>query len=471
MTSEGESAALVSLGHSIQTQLPGIKNEIEEAISTLKKLRRITDGTNPVEPPEHFTPNTSESPTIDRPLDGDNDDVTSGATGQAGVHVLEAGESFGRYQIARVLGHGGMGAVYLAYDSQLHRYVALKTPFLGGNPQAVQRFYREARASAQLRSPFICPIHDVGQIGGILFITMAFIDGKSLGQVMAGELRRDHKAIAEIIKKTAQGLQKAHDQGIIHRDLKPDNIMIDGDGDPIVMDFGLARHVDEQSQVTVAGTLLGTPAYMSPEQVEGIAQNIGPLSDIYSLGVILYQMLAGRLPFLGSLTSMLCKIVSEEPTRPSAVNPEIGEDSHLERVCLKMMAKKPAERFQSMADIAAALEGPAPQATSKVAKPSAFKRLASWFKSFARSRTPGERPGPLKNSGSKKANSGSIKADSKIGKALGALSSGSLRLRSQIVNSGGATEQLVVRDPDLGKQAVAMDSSTQTIELTDPTRE
>lgn len=396
MTNEGESRALKSLGHSIQSQLPGINDDIEGAISTLKKLQKITEGTIPVEPPEQAPSNTSENPTIDRPWGADDDDVTSPGAGQAGagVQILEAGESFGRYQISRVLGRGGMGAVYLAYDSQLQRYVALKTPFLGGDPKAIQRFYREARASAQLRSPFICPIHDVGQIGGISFISMAFIDGKPLSHLMASGLRNDSKAMIEIIKKIARGLQKAHEQGIIHRDLKPDNVMIDPDGEPIVMDFGLARHVEDKVQITLAGGLVGTPAYMSPEQVEGDAQKIGPQTDIYSLGVILYQMLTGRLPFLGSLTALVVQIITEDPPRPSAIAPEIEEGSHLERVCLKMIAKKQEDRFQSMGEIVAALEESKPRDDAPAAKPSAFKKIAAWFKSITRSRTPGKKPAP-----------------------------------------------------------------------------
>src|SRR5262249_46380123 len=157
-----------------------------------------------------------------------------------------------------------------------------------------------------------------------------------------------------------------------------DNIMIDDDGEPIVMDFGLARRVDEDAQVTMSGMIIGTPAYMSPEQVEGDPRKIGPSTDIYSLGVVLYQMLTGRLPFRGSLTSILRQIGSEPPPRPSALNSGIGEDSPLERICLKMMAKSPEQRSASMAEVAAALEGLAPREDVPIVKASALSRIKSW---------------------------------------------------------------------------------------------
>src|SRR5262249_41417762 len=145
---------------------------------------------------------------------------------------------------------------------------------------------------------------------------MAFIDGRSLTQVIAdGELRGERPVVG-ITRKVANGLQKAHELDIVHRDLKPDNILLDRDGEPVVMDFGLARRFDEDTHLTAPGRLLGTPGYMSPEQVDGDPKKMGPVSDVYSLGVILYQMLTGRLPFQGSLTSILRQIASAEPTPP-----------------------------------------------------------------------------------------------------------------------------------------------------------
>jgi serine/threonine-protein kinase len=174
-------------------------------------------------------------------------------------------------------------------------------------------------------------------------------------------------------------MQKAHESGVIHRDLKPDNIMVDLDGDPIVLDFGLARRVDDNVQVTVAGVVVGTPAFMSPEQVDGNPAKIGPASDIYSLGIVLYQLLTNQLPFKGSLTSILNQIGSKQPVKPSTLNVSIGEDSPLEQICMKMVAKSPSDRFSSMSEVATALES----LTGKVVEipvthTSTMSRLKSW---------------------------------------------------------------------------------------------
>src|SRR5262249_54971198 len=216
-----------SLRQAIQTRHPGISEEIQGAIITLRKIQQIAGP-------------GSRSPMEPALLAGANAEGSVGRDGQ----MLAPSESFGRYQIVRLLGQGAMGAVYLAYDPQLERHVALKTPFLGSNPITVERFYREARAAAQLRSPYICTVYDVGQIAGIYYISMAYIDGQPLDRVISEGKLKDLRRIADIIKKIARGLQKAHDVSIMHRDLKPANLMIDTDDEPIVMDFGLARKTE-----------------------------------------------------------------------------------------------------------------------------------------------------------------------------------------------------------------------------------
>lgn len=350
----------------IHTRHPGIGNDIEQAIRTLRKLQEIT-GTIVVDFGGVAGSEPGSGATLDVPTPSGEDAsqatarlprLAAAAAGNAREPaLLVAGESFGRYQIVRLLGRGGMGAVYLAYDSQLQRHLALKTPFLGSNPTIIERFFREARATAQLRSPYICPVFDVGQIGGIHYLSMAFIEGRPLSRVLADGGLTDAQAISDLTNKVARGIHKAHERGIIHRDLKPDNIMIDAEGEPVIMDFGLARQIEEDIRLTSPGKILGTPAYMSPEQAEGDSGRMGPATDIYSLGVVLYEMLTGRLPFHGSLTSVLRQIASVEPRRPSAVNPRLGVDSPLERICLKMMAKSPESRYRSMAEVVAALEG------------------------------------------------------------------------------------------------------------------
>jgi serine/threonine protein kinase len=342
--SPSESSNPEDVRRAIQTQHPGLGDDIQNAIKTLRKLQSIAGA----------PPGVNEESRDEAAL-ATADGTAGGRQDDNGVPTLGAGETFGRYQISRLLGRGGMGAVYLAYDSQLCRYVALKTPQLGSNPDTVKRFYREARATATLRSPYICPVYDVGQIGGIHYLSMAFIDGKPLRQMIAEGQLTDLHVVAAIVAKVARGLQKAHEKGIIHRDIKSENIMIDSDGEPIVMDFGLAKQTNDDIHLTTPGRLIGSPAYMSPEQVDGDSDRIGPATDIYSLGVVLYEMLTARLPFWGSLIAILRAIPCDEPARPSSLVPAVGYDSLLERVCLKMIAKSPADRFPSMTAVAETL--------------------------------------------------------------------------------------------------------------------
>jgi outer membrane protein assembly factor BamB len=265
-------------------------------------------------------------------------------------------ERIGRYQILKKLGQGGMGAVYLAHDTQLDRRVALKLPYFGPNDGSavLERFHREARAAAALHHPNLCPVYDVGQWEGVHYLTMAFIEGQPLAELLRGGKGLPARQAATLVRKLALALQEAHARGVIHRDLKPANIMIDPHGEPVVMDFGLAQRASLQdARLTKPGTVLGTPAYMAPEQVQGDSAAIGRACDIYSLGVILYELLTGRLPFEGPTAAVLAQILYTEPQPPSTHLPDL--DRRLEAVCLRAMAKQPAERYPSMKAFAAAL--------------------------------------------------------------------------------------------------------------------
>ncbi|MEM7557565.1 MAG: serine/threonine-protein kinase [Planctomycetota bacterium] len=260
-----------------------------------------------------------------------------------------------RYKILETLGQGAMGAVYLAEDQTLGRNVALKTPALKEQTEAsVERFFREAKAAAGLQHRNICPVYDVGKEGNTLFLTMAHIKGQSLGELLKSAIEFSAEETARLMQRIATALQSAHHEGIVHRDLKPANIMIDHENEPVVMDFGLARqaNLDDATQLTQSGMILGTPAYMSPEQLHDSA-SAGPAADIYSLGVVMYQVLTGELPFKGSIMSVVTKIVSQPPQQPSELAPNV--DAELERICLKAMAKTPADRFASMQEFADAL--------------------------------------------------------------------------------------------------------------------
>ncbi|HEV7998520.1 MAG TPA: bifunctional serine/threonine-protein kinase/formylglycine-generating enzyme family protein, partial [Planctomycetaceae bacterium] len=266
----------------------------------------------------------------------------------------ELSGQFGRYRILRSLGQGAMGTVYLAHDTQLERQIALKTPQFTDDSERelLERFYREARLAATLRHPRICPVYDVGDIDGKHYITMAYIEGRPLSEFVNPAAPQTAQQILIAVGKIAQALQEAHNHGIVHRDLKPANILVDRQGEPLIMDFGLAQQMrpGEDVRLTQTGMIIGSPAYMSPEQVEGEPLKVGPAADQYGLGVILYELLTGQVPFVGSLSSVLGQIVSKQPTPPSRYRR--GLDPRIDAVCLKMLAKDPADRFPSLSAVA-----------------------------------------------------------------------------------------------------------------------
>jgi serine/threonine protein kinase len=263
-------------------------------------------------------------------------------------------ERFGRYQIVRMLGAGGMGTVYLARDLVLERTVAVKvTRFSRG--AVLERFQREARLLANIDHPNLCPLYDIGEEGGVVYLVMRFIDGAPLSSLVGEYHLRPAKESAQLAATLARAMQATHDRGIIHRDLKPSNVMIGREKTPIIMDFGLAvRASDAESRLTGSGVAVGTPAYMPPEQVKGELDKLGPTSDVYSLGVILFELLTGRVPFEGSVAEVLGKILYTEAPPPSRFKPDL--DPVLDEICRKAMAKDISQRYPTMAAFATALE-------------------------------------------------------------------------------------------------------------------
>ena len=261
----------------------------------------------------------------------------------------------GRYRILSKLGQGGMGAVYLAEDTFLSRRVAIKVPHFSESDgtTVIERFHREARTAAGIDHPNICPVHDAGQVEGIHFLVMPYIEGTPLSRRIEGGPWPPTQAAA-LVRQLAAAIEVLHRRGLIHRDLKPSNVLLRPGGEPVLMDFGLARSYTEQSRrLTQTGAAVGTPAYMAPEQILGDAKTIGPATDIYSLGVILYELLTGRPPFEGPPAAVYGQILHAQPPPPSAQRP--GLDATFDAVCLKALAKKPAERFASMTAFAEAL--------------------------------------------------------------------------------------------------------------------
>ena len=268
------------------------------------------------------------------------------------------------------LGAGAFGRVWRAFDPQLGREVALKMPLAETLRSAAdrERFLREARAAAAIRHPNVCQIHEVGEDNGVPYIVMTLVPGQSLAAVLQarkGPLPARQTAL--IVRKIALALDAAHAKGIVHRDLKPANIMYDRERkDIVVMDFGLARAPrPADAQATQSGMLMGTPAYMAPEQARGDAKAVGPAADIFALGVILYEMLTGARPFRGTTSEVLGQILHVAPEPPSKVCPSVNR--RLEAICLKALAKDPAARFASMKEFAAAVDGLLRPSTSTTA--------------------------------------------------------------------------------------------------------
>jgi tetratricopeptide (TPR) repeat protein len=250
----------------------------------------------------------------------------------------------GRYEMLHPLGTGACGTVYLARDTHLDRLVAVKLPRLGrlAGPEEVGRFVREARSTAQFCHSGIVPVHDAGQVDGLCYLVSEYIPGTTLSQrLAAGPLPPDEAAW--MLRRVAEALDYAHRHGVIHRDVKPSNILLDGQDRPHLADFGLARRTTGEHTLTGAGEVLGTPAYMSPEQAGGEAHRVDGRSDIYSLGVVLYEALTGRLPLPGTPGQVLRRVLEEEPRPPRRLDRRIPRD--LETVCLKALAKDPERRY------------------------------------------------------------------------------------------------------------------------------
>ncbi|MEQ8786980.1 MAG: protein kinase [Pirellulaceae bacterium] len=255
----------------------------------------------------------------------------------------------GDYEILEEIARGGMGVVFKARQKTLGRDVALKVILSGrlADEADVERFQREARAAGRLRHPNIVPVHEIGLHDGHHFFTMDFVQGRSLSEMIRDESLSPRYA-AELIRTTAQAVQFAHRNDTLHRDLKPANILIDAEGQPHITDFGLAKFTSDDdpasAELTASGQILGTPSYMSPEQAQGRQSHIGPATDIYSLGAVLYAALTGRAPFVADTPlDTLLQVIRNEPVAPRALNPKVPRD--LETICLKCLEKEPHKRY------------------------------------------------------------------------------------------------------------------------------
>ncbi len=303
----------------------------------------------------HLTPSSTDAtmlgPTSGRAADGM--EMVSGANQDTVVPpptasvtpppVTREAATFGRYELLSELARGGMGVVYRARQQGLDRLVALKMILgVGVDADTAGRFLREAQAAAALDHPNVVPVYDSGEVGGRPYFTMALIDGPNLREYVEARGTPPMVQAAGLFAQIIAGVAHAHRHGIIHRDLKPANVLIDQDGRPRVTDFGLAKRVTTNAHLTATGQVVGTPAYMSPEQARD-SKDVGPPADVYALGAILYFLLTGHPPFEGGgVTDLLIKVVTEQPTAPSVYNP--GVPTAIEELCLRCLAKSPGDR-------------------------------------------------------------------------------------------------------------------------------
>ena len=287
------------------------------------------------------------------PLQSHLPDVTE--TLQTPVHELTTGSTFaGRYQVIEELGHGGMGRVYKVYDTDIKEKIALKLlrPEIAFDRETIERFSNELKFARKISHRNVCRMFDLGRAEGTTFITMEYVPGQDLKRLIRQTGPLGIGRAVSIAGQLCEGLSEAHRLGVVHRDLKPQNIMVDEDGNARIMDFGIARSLRGKG-ITGTGVMIGTPEYMSPEQVEG--KEADQRSDIYSLGIILYEMLTGRVPFEGETPlSIAVKQKLEKPRDPKELNDQITDD--LGRLVLRCLEKDRSKRYESTEQVGRELE-------------------------------------------------------------------------------------------------------------------
>jgi WD40 repeat protein len=342
-----------------------LRQQLQHALGCLRRLRQ-------------FQPRPAASEAVTRVME---ESIT--------LHDGIVGGQVGRFRILRTLGHGGGGIVFLAFDPELRREVAVKVPHLAVllAPEMRGRFLREARAAASLDHPNLVPVHEAGESNGVCFLVSAYCRGGSLAQWLAARTTPvPVRQAAELLAELADAVQYVHEHGVYHRDIKPGNILLDPrtappNGEPAFVprltDFGLAKLREAQTESTRSGVLLGTVSYMAPEQVEGCLHDIGPATDVYGLGVVLYEMLAGRLPFRGVTDAdTLRQVLADEPAPPRRLRRDVPPD--LETICLKCLEKKPTRRYVSAAELAGDLRRFLAHEPIRARPPGKIERLGKW---------------------------------------------------------------------------------------------
>lgn len=285
----------------------------------------------------------------------------------------------GDYEVLEEIDRGGMGVVYRARHKPLDRTVALKVIRSGelARQEEIDRFLSEAEAAAGLSHPGIVPIHEIGTMHGLVFYTMAYIEGKSLAQLVESKELTPLDAV-KIVHKLCDAVDYAHSRGVYHRDLKPANVLVNDQGQPIIIDFGLAKMEYRNDSLTATGQILGTPAYMAPEYAAGKCDTVGPELDVYSLGAILYCLCAGQPAFSGpSPFDVLMQVLDRRPALPSRSNKQVTRQ--IDYVCMRSLEKDPSERYRTAKELAKDLERVIADQPIDVPKIDWTQRLANWW--------------------------------------------------------------------------------------------
>jgi len=329
-----------------KTARQGASTEANERVPTPgAPLRRYRGGTVVTIDGASVDPSAAAAQVVDLPYDADDVVMRIGA-----------------YDVVGELGRGGMGVVYKAYSLRLCRFVALKMLTSGRHASEAElvRFQNEAMLAARLSHPNIVPVFDSGEHEGNFYFVMAFVEGSGFGGVIDEKGPDALKRGVRILARVARALDYAHRKGIVHRDIKPDNVLVDADGEPHITDFGIAKNVQRAVSITKRGAMLGTPAYMAPEQANNVLDRIGPPADVYSLGATLYHHLTGRAPFTGdSALAILVQVLEKEPDSPRSVAKKERKrdlDPDLEVICLKAMEKAANQRYATAREMAEDLE-------------------------------------------------------------------------------------------------------------------
>jgi WD40 repeat protein/tRNA A-37 threonylcarbamoyl transferase component Bud32 len=333
-------------------RFPSYREAIKRLVNDRKEETRTLPPPSPAGSPTIIVPNAAGESTAvpeetrtakgaEAPDDGDTYHLAASPM-----------QRFGDYELLQEIARGGMGVVYKARQLTLNRIVALKMILAGqlASKLDVERFYSEARAAGELQHPNIVAIHEVGQHNGQHFFSMDYVNGPSLADKVVDGTWPPREA-ARLMRQIAKAVHYAHTRGIVHRDLKPRNVLLTAEGQPRITDFGLAKRLHGTSDLTVSGQIMGTPSFMSPEQAQGKVRGVGPRSDVYSLGAILYCLLTGRPPFSGrDVLSVLTQVITQDPTPPKQLNPELDKD--LATITLKCLQKGPQGRYSSAKELA-----------------------------------------------------------------------------------------------------------------------